>query len=98
VNGDDGYRALADPTRREILHLLKDGELPAGAIADQFDISWPSVSRHLGVLAAAGLVTATRRGQHVVYELVPRAVADLVGELAELARPAATRGRARRPG
>jgi len=98
VNGDDGYRALADPTRREILHLLKDGELPAGAIADQFDISWPSVSRHLGVLAAAGLVRATRRGQHVVYELVPRAVADLVGELAELARPAATRGRARRPG
>ena len=48
-------------------------------------------------LAAAGLVTATRRGQHVVYELVPQAVADLVGELAELARPA-KRGRARRPG
>ena len=97
----DGYRALADPTRREILKLLQAGDLPAGAIADRFEISWPSVSRHLGVLAAAGLVTATRRGQNVVYALAPSALADIVAELADLGRPAtgakAKRGKARRP-
>ena len=82
----DGYRALADPTRREILKLLKAGDLPAGSIADQFDMSWPSVSRHLGVLAAAGLVTSTRRGQQLVYSLTTSVVADIVTELAELAR------------
>jgi ArsR family transcriptional regulator, repressor of sdpIR and other operons len=83
--GVDGYRALADPTRREILKLLKEGDLPAGSIADQFEISWPSVSRHLSVLAAAGLVTSTRRGQQLVYSLTTSVLADIVTELAEMA-------------
>ena len=80
----DAYRALADPTRREILKLLKKGDLPAGSIADRFDMSWPSVSRHLGVLAAAGLVTATRRGQYIVYSLTSSTLAEIVAELADL--------------
>jgi ArsR family transcriptional regulator, arsenate/arsenite/antimonite-responsive transcriptional repressor len=84
--GVDGYRALADPTRRQILKLLKDGDLPAGSIADRFEMSWPSVSRHLSVLAAAGLVTAERRGQHVVYALTTPPLADIVAELADIAR------------
>jgi DNA-binding transcriptional ArsR family regulator len=96
----DGYRALADPTRRQILKLLKERDLPAGSIADQFEMSWPSVSRHLGVLAAAGLVTATRRGQRLVYSQTTSALAEIVAELADLARvddaPAAKRRR-RRP-
>ena len=52
----NGYRALADPSRREILRLLREGDLPAGELASQFEISWPSVSRHLRVLEEAGLV------------------------------------------
>src|SRR5579863_5159019 len=93
MTGPDGYRALADPTRRQILRLLREGDLPAGAIAEQFEISWPSVSRHLGVLASAGLVKATRHGQQLVYSLTTSVLADIVTELADMARikrPSAT--------
>jgi ArsR family transcriptional regulator len=86
VTGIDGYKALADPTRRQILKLLREGDLPAGAIAEQFEMSWPSVSRHLGVLASAGLVTVTRRGQQLVYSLTTSVLADIATELAEMAR------------
>lgn len=84
--GTEGYKALADPTRRQILKLLREGDLAAGEIADQFDISWPSVSRHLSVLSAAGLVKATRHGQQIVYELSTSVLADIVTELADMAR------------
>ncbi len=93
----DGYRALADPTRRQILKLLRDGDLPAGAIAGQFDMSWPSVSRHLGVLAEAGLVEATRHGQQVVYSLTTSVLADIVTELADMAHVNEARRAAERP-
>jgi DNA-binding transcriptional ArsR family regulator len=84
--GVDGYRALADPTRRQILKLLREGDLPAGAIAEQFEMSWPSVSRHLSVLASAGLVRASRHGQQIVYSLTTSVLADIVTELADMAR------------
>jgi ArsR family transcriptional regulator len=84
--GADGYKALADPTRRQILKLLREGDLPAGAIAEQFDMSWPSVSRHLSVLASAGLVEATRKGQQLVYSLTTSVLVDIVSELADMAR------------
>jgi ArsR family transcriptional regulator, arsenate/arsenite/antimonite-responsive transcriptional repressor len=84
--GVDGYKALADPTRRQILKLLREDDLPAGAIAEQFDMSWPSVSRHLGVLSSAGLVQATRRGQQRVYSLTTSVLADIVTEIADMAR------------
>lgn len=86
MTGPDGYKALADPTRRQILKLLRDGDLPAGAIAEQFEMSWPSVSRHLSVLASAGLVQATRHGQQLVYSLTTSVLADIVTELADMAR------------
>jgi ArsR family transcriptional regulator, arsenate/arsenite/antimonite-responsive transcriptional repressor len=84
--GPDAYKALADPTRRQILKLLREDDLPAGAIAEQFDISWPSISRHLGVLTSAGLVKATRRGQQLVYALTTSVLIDIVTELADMAR------------
>jgi ArsR family transcriptional regulator len=84
--GPDAYKALADPTRRHILGLLRDGDLPAGAIAEQFDITWPSVSRHLALLTSAGLVQATRRGQHLVYSLTTSVLVDIATELADMAR------------
>lgn len=62
-------KALADPTRREILNLLKDGKHSAGEISEQFDISAAAVSRHLSVLKDADLVTDTREGKFIFYEL-----------------------------
>ena len=85
------YRALGDPTRREILRLLREGDLRAGDLANRFEMSWPSVSRHLKVLEAAGLVSSVRRGGNVIYSLRTTVLEDIVTELADMAnigRPA----------
>ncbi len=63
------WEALADPTRREILRLLKKGELNAGEIYDYFDITKPSLSHHLSVLKQSNLVKADKRGQNIIYSL-----------------------------
>jgi DNA-binding transcriptional ArsR family regulator len=63
------FKALNDPTRREILELLKDGDLTAGEIADRFHISKPSISHHLDLLKQAELVTAVKEGQFIYYSL-----------------------------
>jgi ArsR family transcriptional regulator len=89
----DAYRALADPTRRQILRLLRDDDLPAGAIAEQFEMSWPSVSRHLSVLTSAGLVKAQRRGQQLIYSLTTSVLMDILTELAEIGRIDPTRSK-----
>ena len=62
-------RALADPTRREILNLLKAGKQSAGQITDHFDITAAAISRHLSVLKEADLITDTREGKFIFYEL-----------------------------
>ena len=62
-------KALADPTRREILNLLKSGKLPAGEIAEHFDITPAAMSRHLSVLKDADLISDTREGKFIFYEL-----------------------------
>ncbi|MGI8716015.1 MAG: autorepressor SdpR family transcription factor [Solirubrobacteraceae bacterium] len=82
----NAYRALADPTRREILRLLREGDLVAGELAAQFEISWPSVSRHLRVLDDAGLVRSARRGGNIIYSLQTSVLEDIATELAEMAR------------
>lgn len=66
---DSLFRALADPTRRRILELLAEGDRTAGDIAEQFPIAFASVSHHLGVLKAAGLVATEREGQFIRYRL-----------------------------
>jgi DNA-binding transcriptional ArsR family regulator len=63
------FKALNDPTRRAILELLRDKDLTAGQIAEQFDISWPSISHHLDLLKRTGLVTAQKEGQFVYYSI-----------------------------
>jgi len=68
---DQAFHALAEPRRREILGLLAAGELPAGAIAAQFDVTRPAVSQHLAVLRAAGLVTERRDGARRLYRARP---------------------------
>ena len=62
-------KALNDPTRREILELLSKSDLSAGDIADQFDISKPSISHHLDLLRQAGLVESVKRGQFIYYSI-----------------------------
>ncbi|WP_052314158.1 metalloregulator ArsR/SmtB family transcription factor [Nocardia thailandica] len=73
------FRALADSTRRQILEDLRSGELTAGEIAARFPISGPSISRHLGVLKAAGLVRERRVANRVYYSLVEERLALSVG-------------------
>lgn len=63
------FKALADPTRRQIITLLKDDDLSAGQIAQNFDISKPSISQHLNILKQADLISATRVGQKIIYSL-----------------------------
>lgn len=74
------FRALADPTRRQILQDLRDGELSAGEIAGRFTISAPSVSRHLTVLKSAGLVNERREANRIFYSLVEERLALCVGQ------------------
>lgn len=73
------FKALADPTRRQILQDLRAGELPAGEIASRFRISGPSISRHLGVLKGAGLVDERRDGNRIIYSLAEDRLALCVG-------------------
>jgi DNA-binding transcriptional ArsR family regulator len=65
------FGALADPTRRAVLDLLRQGSLPAGQIADAFTVSRPAVSKHLRLLRRARLVQERREGRHRVYQLNP---------------------------
>lgn len=62
-------KALADPTRREILNILKRGSMSAGEISEQFDISFAAISRHLSVLKEADLIRDERDGKFIYYEL-----------------------------
>ena len=62
-------RALSDPTRREILNLLKSGTKSAGEISDHFDITAAAISRHLSVLKEADLIEDTRNGKYIYYTL-----------------------------
>ena len=62
-------KALADPTRREILAMLKQGKRSAGEIGEHFDITGAAISRHLSVLKEADLISDSRDGKYIFYEL-----------------------------
>ena len=80
---DKQFRALSDPTRREILRLLRNGPLTSGVIADSFPSAWATVSRHLAVLREADLVVAARDGQTIRYELNTSVFQDVLRHLAD---------------
>jgi DNA-binding transcriptional ArsR family regulator len=63
------YKALADPTRRRILQLLREQEMSAGEIAEHFTLAKPTLSGHFAVLRAAGLVSAEKTGTTIIYRL-----------------------------
>ena len=71
------FKALNDPTRRQILTLLKEGDMTAGDIADNFNISKPSISHHLDILKRADLVIDEKKGQFVYYTLNTTIVDDI---------------------
>lgn len=81
------FRALADPTRRQILRDLRDGELAAGDIASRFPIKGPSVSRHLSILKSAGLITERRDANRILYTLAEERLALCVGEFLSMVCP-----------
>ncbi len=73
---DEVFKALADPSRRRILRLLSKGELNAGQISQEFQISGPSMSHHFSVLKAADLIVGRRDGQQIFYSLNTTVVQD----------------------
>jgi DNA-binding transcriptional ArsR family regulator len=63
------FKALSDPTRRQVLELLRKGPMSAGELAERFPVSKPTMSAHFAVLRQAGLIAAQRRGKSIIYEL-----------------------------
>jgi DNA-binding transcriptional ArsR family regulator len=78
------FEAIAQPTRREILSLLAEGELSAGAIAERFSVTQPAISQHLRVLREAGLVAQRQDGPRRIYRIRPEGLGDLHDFLAEV--------------
>lgn len=74
----NAFKALADPTRREILRLLRQGEMTAGDLAERFDMTKPSMSHHFAVLKEADLLSSRRDGQTIWYALNTTVVQDLM--------------------
>lgn len=77
----DTWSALSDPTRRAILSLLRKRDMNAGEIAEHFDMSKPSISKHLDVLRSAGLVSSQKHGQFITYTLRTSVLEDLTAAL-----------------
>jgi ArsR family transcriptional regulator len=84
MSSNDAFKALADPTRREILRLLTKGELTAGELSERFDMSKPSVSHHFSVLKEADLIRSRREGQKIIYSLNTTVAQDMVTWLWDL--------------
>jgi ArsR family transcriptional regulator len=78
MSSNEAFKALADPTRREILGLLRHEEMTAGALAEKFDMSKPSMSHHFAILKEADLITSRREGQQIWYALNTTVVQDVM--------------------
>ncbi|MGM9631202.1 autorepressor SdpR family transcription factor [Butyricicoccus sp.] len=78
------FKALSDPTRREILTLLKGGPMAAGDVVAHFDSTGATISHHLSILKDAGLVDASRRGKFIYYELNLSVLEEIMAWIAEL--------------
>lgn len=76
---NESFKALADPTRRQIIRLLREKDRTAGEIADYFQMSKPSISHHLSALKHAGLVQDERKGQFILYSLDTTVLEEVLG-------------------
>jgi ArsR family transcriptional regulator len=81
---NNAFKALADPSRRRILGLLRKGEMTAGDLAQHFDMAKPSMSHHFSVLKQADLITSRRDGQQIYYSLNTSVVEDLLAIIWDL--------------
>jgi ArsR family transcriptional regulator, repressor of sdpIR and other operons len=81
---DAVFKALSDPTRREILRILSHGEKTAGELAEGFDMTKPSMSHHFAVLKEAGLITSRREGQQIWYRINSTVAQDVIAWVMEL--------------
>ena len=79
----DVWNALADPTRRQILTMLRDGDMTAGEIADRFDTSAATISHHLKILREAGLLLSEKEKQTITYSLNLTVFQDIMKSMAE---------------
>ncbi|PWF41341.1 autorepressor SdpR family transcription factor [Massilia glaciei] len=79
------FKAIADPTRREVLRMLRKGEMTAGDLAASFDMTKPTMSHHFAALREAGLITTRREGQTIWYGLNTTVMEDVVAWAMDLA-------------
>jgi ArsR family transcriptional regulator len=87
-NLNPAFKAIADPTRREILHLLRKEEMTAGDVAAHFDMTKPTISHHFSVLKEAGLIASRREGQTIWYSLDTTVLQDVLAWTMDMARAA----------
>ena len=80
----DVWNAMADPTRRQILTMLQNGDMTAGEISDKFDISAATISHHLKILREAGLVTSEKEKQTITYKLNITVFQDFLKGIADV--------------
>ena len=78
---NDVFKALADPTRREIIQMLRKGPLSSGEIAENFSSAWATISRHLAILRDADVISAERNGNSIRYELNATVLQDLIAHI-----------------
>lgn len=90
---NEAFKALADPTRRQIITLLKDKDMTAGDIADHFNMTKPSISHHLNGLKQAKLILDERRGQHIWYSLNTTVLQEALGWFLDIISYQGKRGR-----
>jgi DNA-binding transcriptional ArsR family regulator len=81
---NEAFKALADPTRRQILRLLRHGEMSAGELSAHFDMTKPSMSHHFNALKTANLVSTRREGQNIIYSLNTTVMEDLLAIIWDL--------------
>ncbi len=93
MRSNEVFKALADPSRRKILQLLRGGEMSAGELAEHLDMTRPSVSHHFAVLKAADLIAARREGQNIIYSLNTTVVEDLLAIVWDLFSGASPNGK-----
>ncbi len=80
------FKALSDPTRRKIIQLLNKSPMTAGEIADQFDMTKPSISHHLNILKQADMIIDEKRGQFVLYKLNTTVFQDMIKWFLEITK------------
>lgn len=78
------FKALSDPTRRDIITLLKDGKMSAGEIVSHFSMTNATISHHLSVLKQADLISDERIGKHIYYELNTSVIDEIIGWITSL--------------